>query len=60
MKHTARWGWGLAMLLAAGVALLLSVVLSLVAHGPQGFERLVVPLFWVNVVAASVLGLAST
>jgi nitrogen fixation/metabolism regulation signal transduction histidine kinase len=51
----SRWGWGLALLLAAGLSLVLAFVLSLLAQGPSRFERHFVWLFWLNTAVASVL-----
>lgn len=50
-----RWGWGLAFLVAAGIGLVLAVVMSVVANGPASFQRHVVWLFWVNGVVAALL-----
>jgi nitrogen fixation/metabolism regulation signal transduction histidine kinase len=51
----SRWGWGLALLLAAGLSLVLAFVLSLLAQGPSRFERHFVWLFWLNTAVASLL-----
>ncbi|HSI58651.1 MAG TPA: ATP-binding protein [Ideonella sp.] len=55
MKPSTRWGWGIALLAAAGLALVLAFVLSLLAQGPTRYERHFVWLFWVNVAVATLL-----
>lgn len=55
MKASARWGWGIALLAAAGIGLVLAFVLSLLAQGPAQYERHFVWLFWLNVVVATLL-----
>lgn len=55
MKPLSRWGWGLALFVAAGLGLVLAFVLSLVAQGPSRFEQHFVWLFWLNAAVASVL-----
>ena len=55
MKKSARWGWGIALLAAAGLGLVLAFVLSLLAQGPARYERHFVWLFWLNVVVATLL-----
>ncbi|MFZ5550687.1 MAG: ATP-binding protein [Pseudomonadota bacterium] len=50
-----RWGWGLALLVAAGLGLVLAFVLSLLAQGPTRYEKHFVWLFWVNAAVASLL-----
>ena len=55
MKPLSRWGWGVALLLAAGMGLVLAFVLSLLAQGPSRYERHFVWLFWVNVAVATLL-----
>ncbi|HSI52067.1 MAG TPA: ATP-binding protein [Ideonella sp.] len=57
MKNSVRLGWGLATLVAAGLGLVLAVVLSLVVQGPLGYGGHFVWLFWVNVGVAGVLAL---
>jgi nitrogen fixation/metabolism regulation signal transduction histidine kinase len=57
MKPLSRWGWGLALLVAAGLGLVLAFLLSLAAGGPSRYERHVVWLFWVNAAVASLLTL---
>ncbi len=57
MKPLSRWGWGLALLVAAGLGLVLAFLLSLVAGGPSRYERHVVWLFWVNAAVATLLTL---
>jgi nitrogen fixation/metabolism regulation signal transduction histidine kinase len=53
MKHSTRWG--IAVLAAAGLGLVLAFALSLLAQGPSTFERHFVWLFWVNVAVAALL-----
>jgi nitrogen fixation/metabolism regulation signal transduction histidine kinase len=53
MKKSTRWGIGL--LAAAGMGLVLAFVLSLLAQGPAQYERHFVWLFWVNVAVAALL-----
>ena len=55
MKPLSRWGWGVALLLAAGLGLVLAFVLSLLAQGPIRYERHFVWLFWVNAAVATLL-----
>jgi nitrogen fixation/metabolism regulation signal transduction histidine kinase len=55
MKPLTRWGWGLALLVAAGLGLVLAFVLSLLAQGPGTYERHFVWLFWVNAAVATLL-----
>ena len=55
MKALSRWGWGLALLIAAALGLVLAFVLSLLAQGPSRFERHFVWLFWLNTAVASLL-----
>jgi nitrogen fixation/metabolism regulation signal transduction histidine kinase len=55
MKPLSRWGWGVALLLAAGMGLVLAFVLSLLAQGPTRYERHFVWLFWVNAAVATLL-----
>jgi nitrogen fixation/metabolism regulation signal transduction histidine kinase len=50
-----RWGWGLALLVAAGLGLVLAFVLSLLAQGPTRYEKHFVWLFWVNAAVATLL-----
>jgi nitrogen fixation/metabolism regulation signal transduction histidine kinase len=57
MKPLSRWGWGLALLVAAGLGLVLAFVLSLLAQGPTRYERHFVWLFWVNAAVATLLAL---
>ncbi len=61
MKSSTRWG--IALLAASGLGLVLAFVLSLLAQGPAQYERHFVWLFWVNVAVASglvvVLGVAA-
>lgn len=57
MKTSSRWGWAIALLAAAGLALVLAYVVSLLAQGPTRYERHFVWLFWVNVVVAGMLAL---
>jgi nitrogen fixation/metabolism regulation signal transduction histidine kinase len=53
----SRWGWGLALLMAAGLGLVLAFVLTLLAQGPDRWERHFVWLFWVNAAVATLLAL---
>ncbi|HJV72243.1 sensor histidine kinase [Ideonella sp.] len=53
MRPLSRWGWGLALLVAAGLGLVLAFVLSLLAQGPSRYERHFVWLFWVNAAVAT-------
>lgn len=55
MKLHSRWGWGLALLVAAGMGLVLAFVLSLLAQGPTRYESHFVWLFWVNAAVATLL-----
>lgn len=55
MRVLTRWGWGLALLVAAGLGLVLAFVLSLLAQGPTRYEKHFVWLFWVNAAVATLL-----
>ena len=55
MKSSARWGWGIATLVASGIGLVLVFVLTLAVQGRFNFERHFIWLFWVNVVVAALL-----
>ncbi|WP_396267278.1 ATP-binding protein [Ideonella sp.] len=50
-----RWGWGIALLAASGLGLVLAALLSLLAQGPERYERHIGWLFVVNAVVATLL-----
>lgn len=50
-----RWGWGIALLAASGLGLVLAALLSLLAQGPERYERHIGWLFAVNAVVATLL-----
>ena len=53
MKSSTRWG--IALLVSAGMGLVLAFVMSLLAQGPTRYERHFVWLFWVNLGVAALL-----
>ena len=57
MTKASRWGWVVALLAAAGVALVLLFVLSLTGDAGSFVERHIVWLYWLNLGVASLLAL---
>ena len=55
MTRAARWAWIVALVAAAGGALVLAFLLSIATNNRVLYERHYVWLFWVNVVVASLL-----
>ena len=55
MKTSQRWGWLVALLVAAGAGLVLAFVLSFGTGGVGLYERHFVWLFWINVAVAALL-----
>jgi PAS domain S-box-containing protein len=54
-QRAARWGWGIGGLALAGVALVITFVLSFGSTGESFYEREFAWLFWINVAIATLL-----
>ena len=57
MSHAARWAWIVSAVATTGAALVLAFVLSFSNPDGSFYERNFVWLFWINVAAATLLGL---
>lgn len=54
-RNALRWAWGVALVAATGVALVLTFVLALVARGGGFYERHFGWLFWANAAVGALL-----
>ena len=54
-RNALRWAWGVALVAATGVALVLTFVLALVARGGGFYERHFGWLFWANAAIGALL-----
>jgi hypothetical protein len=57
MKKSSRWAWVVALLAAAGIALVLLFVLSLTGDAGRFVERHIAWLYWINLAVAALLAL---
>ena len=57
MTKSARWGWLVAIVALAGLALILGFVVALTGESPAFYERQFAWLFWLNLAVAALLAL---